>query len=261
MAIMKKNENKNAVMSINENRQVPFAVVEAYKTIRTNLTFLLSSSESKIFGITSPGAGEGKSTTAVNMAIAFSQLGDKVLLVDADMRRSTIHRKLKIENIAGLSDVLAGFKKFDEVAVHINESLDVITAGQVPPNPSELLGSSRFKALMEEVGKKYSYVIIDTPPVDLVSDALVIAPQTCGLVLVVKDGYSPTDAIRHAISAAKFAGINILGAVMNGTNTKKSRRYAYGAYGAYGAYSRRRYGNAYSDKQSANKAETNQPQQ
>ena len=109
MAIKKKEENKSTVMNISESRHVPFAVVEAYKAIRTNLTFLLASSETKVFGITSPEAGEGKSTTAVNMAIAFSQLGDKVLLFDADMRRSSIHKKLKIENIAGLSNVLAGF--------------------------------------------------------------------------------------------------------------------------------------------------------
>ena len=239
MAIIKKSENKNAVMSINEARHVPFAVVEAYKTIRTNLTFLLSSSKNKIFGITSPGAGEGKSTTAVNMAIAFSQLGDKVLLIDADMRRSTIHKKLKIENNAGLSGILAGFNKYEETVTHISDSLDVITAGQVSPNPSELLGSVRFKELMDAVGQKYSYVIIDTPPVDVVSDALVIAPETAGLVLVVKDRFTPTDAIKHAIEAAEFADINILGAVMNGANPKQGRRYGYQKYGKYGY---RKYG-------------------
>lgn len=238
----KKAENKNAVMSINESRHVPFAVVEAYKTIRTNLTFLLSGSESKVFGITSPDAGEGKSTTAINMAIAFSQLGDKVLLIDADMRRSSIHKKLKIENNVGLSGILAGFNKYDEVLVHVSESLDVITAGQVPPNPSELLGSARFKSLVEEVSKKYSYVIIDTPPVGVVSDALVIAPQTAGLVLVVKDQSTPTDAIKHTIEAAKFADINILGAVMNGANPKAGGRYGYRKYGRYGYRKYSKYG-------------------
>ena len=93
----KKAENKNAVMSVNESRRTPFAVVEAYKTIRTNLTFLLASYDTKVFGITSPEAGDGKSTTAINMAIAFSQLGDKVLLIDADMRRSTFQKMVIIE--------------------------------------------------------------------------------------------------------------------------------------------------------------------
>ena len=243
MAINKKNDN--AVMNIKETRHVPFAVVEAYKTIRTNLTFLLSSSETKVFGITSPDAGDGKSTTAINMAIAFSQFGDKVLLIDADMRRSSVHKKLKIENNAGLSGVLAGFNRWEEVVTNIGDSLDVITAGQVPPNPSELLGSARFEKLVEEVDQKYSYVIIDTPPIDVVSDALVIAPHTAGLVLVVKDQVTSTDAIKRTIEAAKFANINILGAVMNGANPKSGRRYGYRKYGKYGYRKYGKYGYGY----------------
>ena len=246
MFIKKKSENKQAVINISESRHVPFAVVEAYKTIRTNLTYLLSSSETKVFGITSPEAGEGKSTTSVNMAIAFSQLGDKVLLIDADMRKSSIHKKLKIENNAGLSNILAGFNKYTEVINHISNTLDVITAGQVPPNPSELLGSARFKELIDSVGKEYSYVIIDTPPVDVVTDALVLAPQTAGLVLVVKDQVTPTDSISRAIEAAKFANINLLGAVMNAANPKSGgygyRKYGYRKYSYYRKYGYAKYG-------------------
>lgn len=241
MVIKKKEDNKSAVMNIAESRQVPFAVVEAYKAIRTNLTFLLSNSKTKVFGITSPEAGEGKSTTSVNMAIAFSQLGDKVLLIDADMRKSSIHKKLKIENDAGLSNILAGFNEYKDVITHINDTFDVITAGQVPPNPSELLGSVRFKELVEAVSKEYSYVIIDTPPIDVVTDALVIAPHTAGLVLVVKDQVTPTDSISRAIESAKFANINLLGAIMNAANPKSGRGYSYRRYG-YRKYGYRKYG-------------------
>lgn len=240
MPIKKKTETKQTVMNISESRHVPFAVVEAYKAIRTNLTFLLAASDTKVFGITSPEAGEGKSTTSVNMAIAFSQLGDKVLLIDADMRKSSIHKKLKIENTAGLSNILAGFNKYSEVINHISDTLDVITAGQVPPNPSELLGSARFKEFIDSVSKEYGYVIIDTPPVDVVTDALVIAPQTAGLVLVVKDQVTPSDSISRAIEAAKFANINLLGAIMNAANPK-SGRYGYRKYG-YRKYGYRKYG-------------------
>ncbi len=246
MAIKKKSaDTKNTVINISEPRRVPFAVIEAYKAIRTNLTFLLSGSEKKVFGITSPEAGEGKSTTAVNMAIAFSQLGDKVLLIDADMRRSSTHKKLKIENTAGLSGALAGFHKWNDVITHISDTFDVLTAGQVPPNPSELLGSARFKELIDDVAEKYSYVIIDTPPVDVVTDAWVIAPATAGLVLVVKDQVTPTDAIQRAVESAKFAGINLLGAVMNGANPKQGgyRKYGYRKYG-YRKYGYRKYGYA-----------------
>lgn len=238
MAIKRKSDSKQTLINIGETRHVPFAVVEAYKTIRTNLTFLLSSTDSKVFGITSSEAGEGKSTTSINMAIAFSQLGDKVLLIDADMRRSSVHKKLKIENNAGLSNILAGFSTYEQVVNHISDTFDVITAGQVPPNPSELLGSARFKELVEATGKEYSYVIIDTPPVDVVTDALVIAPQTAGLVLVVKDGVTQTDSLHRVIESAKFADINILGAVMNATISKhrggynkRYRKYGYRRYG------------------------------
>lgn len=242
MLIKKKtNDSKSTVMNISETRHVPFAVVEAYKAIRTNLTFLLSNHKQKVFCITSPEAGEGKSTTAVNMSIAFSQLGDKVLLIDADMRRSSIHKKLKIENSAGLSGVLAGFNKFNDVVTRISDTFDVLTAGQVPPNPSELLGSARFKELVDEVADKYSYVIIDTPPVDVVTDAWVIAPATAGVVLVVKDQITPTDVISRSIEAAKFADINLLGAVMNGANPKSGGRYGYRKYG-YRKYGYRKYG-------------------
>ena len=241
MAIKSKTDSKQTAMNISESRHVPFAVVEAYKAIRTNLTFLLATSETKVFGITSPGEGEGKSTTSVNMAIAFSQLGDKALLIDADMRKSSIHKKLKIENNAGLSNVLAGFNNYSEVITRINDTFDVITAGQMPPNPSELLGSARFKELVETVGREYSYVIMDTPPMDVVTDALVIAPHTAGLVLVVKDHVTPTDAINRAIEAAKFANINILGAVMNAANPKSGRGYGYRKYG-YRKYGYRKYG-------------------
>lgn len=252
MAIKKKKEaTKSAVMNISESRHVPFAVIEAYKAIRTNLTFLLSGSEKKVFGITSPEAGEGKSTTAINMAIAFSQLGDKVLLIDADMRRSSIHKKLKIKNTAGLSGALAGFHKWSDVTTRISDTFDVLTAGQVSPNPSELLGSARFKELVDEAAEEYSYVIVDTPPVDVVTDAWVIAPATAGIVLVVKDQVTPTDAIQRAIEAAKFADINILGAVMNGANPKSGgygyRKYGYRKYG-YRKYGYRKYGYGYGSK-------------
>ena len=265
MAFKKKSENKNAVMNISETRHVPFAVVEAYKAIRTNLMFLLSGSESKVFGITSPEAGEGKSTTSVNMAIAFSQLGDKVLLIDADMRKSSIHKKLKIENFAGLSNVLAGFNEYPEVINHISDTFDVITAGQVPPNPSELLGSARFKELVDAVSQEYSYVIIDTPPMDVVTDALVIAPHTAGLVLVVKDQVTPTDAISRAIEAAKFANINLLGAIMNAANLKSGRGYGYRKYGyrkyGYSKCGYAKYGYGYGNKPTLKNPEESQSDQ
>lgn len=239
---------KNIVGNVEENsinasetKKAPFAVVEAYKSIRTNLMFLLAKASGNVITISSANAGEGKSTTSVNIAIAFAQLGGKVLLIDGDLRRSSIHRKMKLENEVGLSGVLAGFNTIDEAITNVSQNLDVITAGQIPPNPSELLGSNLFLELIEDLKEKYQYIIIDTPPVNVVTDALIVAPRTDGLILVVRDGFTQNETIRRAIDAAEFANINILGAIMNGANPKGSKRYSYRKRG----YRYYRYGGRY----------------
>ncbi len=240
----------NSVSPSSVEKKAPFAVVEAYKTIRTNLMFLLSQENGKVLAFTSSNASEGKSTTSVNVAIAFSQLGVKVLIIDADLRRSSIHKKMRLENNDGLSNVVAGFSNFETAVQSANSYLDVLTSGPIPPNPSELLGSKGFEELMSKVREKYDYIIIDTPPLNIVTDALLIGPHTDGVILVVRDAFTPHDTIRRAISSAKFANIKILGAIMNGANPKNSRRYSYRRYGykysgygyGYGGYGYGGYG-------------------
>ena len=235
---------KDFALNIHE-KKVPFAVAEAYKNIRANIMFLFTSSESKILTITSPVASEGKSTTTINTAVAFSQLGEKTLILDADMRKATIHRKLNIKNEVGLSNVLAGFVEAKDCITHVYENLDVITAGRTPPNPAELLGSERFKEILDELSKEYKYILIDTPPVNIVLDALVVSKSTSGIVLVVRDKFTQNEAVRYALSTIEFAGANVLGAIMNGANpeskTKYNKRYGYGRYSRY-AYRYSRYG-------------------
>ncbi|MBE6732875.1 MAG: CpsD/CapB family tyrosine-protein kinase [Ruminococcaceae bacterium] len=227
----------NSAPQSSVEKKAPFAVVEAYKAIRTNLMFLLSQENGKVLAFTSSNASEGKSTTSVNVAIAFSQLGVKVLIIDADLRRSSIHKKMRLENNDGLSNVVAGFSDFETAVQSANPHLDVLTAGPIPPNPSELLGSKGFEELMSKAREKYDYIIIDTPPLNIVTDALLIGPHTDGIILVVRDAFTPHDTIRRAISSAKFANIKILGAIMNGANPKNSRRYSYRRYGyKYGRY-------------------------
>lgn len=222
-------------------KKAPFAVAEAYKLIRTNILFLLAQKNGNVIAISSSGANEGKSTTAVNVAIAFSQLGGKVLLVDGDLRRSSVHKKLKIENEDGLSNVLVNFSKISTAVQHLNDNLDILTAGPIPPNPSEMLGSANFESFVNEAKEIYDYVIIDTPPINIVSDALVIAPRTDGLVLVVRDNVTPYDAVQHTIEAVEFANINILGTIMNGVNSRGNKRYTYRKYSKYSKYSRYGY--------------------
>ena len=250
MAKKKELEKKQSVSTTEQiavnTKKARFAVVEAYKTIRTNLLFLLAQNNGKVIALSSAGANEGKSTTAVNIAITFSQLGGKGLLVDADLRKSSVHKKLKLENKDGISNVLVGFSELEKAVEHVSDSLDVLTAGPLPPNPSELLGSKNFLSFVEKSRDIYDYIVIDTPPINVVADALVIAPVTDGLVLVVRDGITPYDALTHVIDAAKFANINILGTIMNGVDTKRNRRYTYRKYSyGYRNYGYRNYGYGY----------------
>ncbi len=222
----KKRESSYADAGV-QNKKIPFAVVEAYKGIRTNLSFLLSSAKKNVVVITSPNSGEGKSTTAVNMAIAFSQLGERVLLIDADMRKATLHKKLRTENGDGLSNVLAGMAKLEDCIKKISDNMFFLPSGRVAPNPSELLGSPEFENLLATVSPAYSCVIIDTPPMNVVSDTLVVAPLTAGIVMVVREGVTQNSDIKHIISSAEFAGIKILGAVINGVKESSNRGYKY----------------------------------
>lgn len=212
-----------------QNKKIPFAVVESYKAIRTNLSFLLPAAKSNVVAITSPNSGEGKSTTAANMSIAFAQLGERVLLIDADMRRASLHKKLKTENAEGLSNVLAGMAKVEDCIKQVNENFFFLPSGRIPPNPSELLGSAEFEKLIKKVSPVYSCVIIDTPPINVVSDTLIVAPQTAGIVLVVREGQTLNDDIKHVIDSAKLANIKILGAVINGVRQSTGTGYRYGS--------------------------------
>lgn len=211
----------------NKPKRTPFAVVESYNTIRTNILFSLSQNNGKVFAISSANESEGKSTTAVNTAIAFSQLGSKTLLIDADMRKPSIHKKIHIANTKGLSNVLVGFCTFDEAVNEINPNLDVLTAGPTPPNPSEMLAGQNVEALLKTLKEKYDYIIFDTPPINIVSDAVVIAPKTDGLVIVIKDSYTYHEEFKSCLSSVEFSNVRLLGVVLNAVNPKNSTKYKY----------------------------------
>ncbi len=223
-----------------KNGKTPFTVVEAYNMVRTNLLFLLSQNKGKVVAITSAIAAEGKSTTSLNVAIAFSQLGGRTLLIDSDLRKASIHRKMHIQNTTGLSNVLVGFCSVEEAVVNVNPNLDVITAGPTPPNPSELLASESFDKTIEQLREEYDYIIIDTPPVNVVSDALVIAPRTDGVLMIVKGNYTYHEEFNAAISSLEFAKVKLLGVVLNSIsegNTSKYRyKYKYSKYRRYYNY-------------------------
>ena len=215
-----------------------FLVSEAYKAARTNIMFSFHEEEGcKSIVCTSAVPGEGKTTTCVNMAISFAQTGAKVVLIDADMRKPKVARYLNVEDNDGLSDYLAGFvKSTDKVIRHLEEqNMDCITAGSVPPNPVELLGSESMDRLLDKLEKEYDYIFLDTPPVNVVTDAMVLAKKSTGAVLVVKENHTTHAMLENAIGALRFAEIRVFGLIMNGSEIQKSSKYSYKRkkYGSY----------------------------
>ncbi len=213
---------------------LPFLAREQYKRLRTNLQFaLVNEGKCPIIGITSSLRGEGKSTTSVNLAYTYVQQGSKVLLIDGDLRLSSVAKKMRTSNARGLTNFLIGEE--DDVEKFRSPSFEnwyILTAGKTPPNPSELLGSAKMKALLEKFQEQFDYIFIDLPPVNLVSDALTIAKSLSGFVVVVRDHYTSEKQLEQCIRQLSFVGANILGLVMNDVNSPiikggKSRNYEY----------------------------------
>lgn len=232
--VKEKATDSTRILGNEKQNKVPFAVVEAYKTTRIHLVSTLQKINGKVIAVSSSNAAEGKSTTAINIAIALSQLNKKVLIIDADSRRSTIHKKLKTENGLGCLDVISGTATLEEVTKSYNNNLKFITAGTQTNNPSELFSADSFSTFLNSVKDDYDYVIIDTPPINLVSDALVIAQKCDGIVLIARANITTYEAFRRTIESTKELNINVLGVIINGYESEKS--YKYGKYGRYGKY-------------------------
>ncbi len=218
-----------------------FNTIETYKAIRTNIMFSLPKKESgKVIAITSAAPGEGKTTTSINLAITFAQTGAKVVLVDCDMRKARVHRYLEIMRGEGVSNILCGFTDLKSaIRTNIKKNLDIVTAGEIPLNPPELLQSPGFGELIDELKKEYDYVFIDTPPTTIVTDGLVIAKQCMGIVLVVRENNTTFDMLDKAVEAIKNTKTPIIGVIMHSNERKNKYKYRYKRYGyEYG----RRYG-------------------
>lgn len=221
---IKRTAEKDPIIS----KDVPFAVEEAYKTLRTNLIFTLPEENCKVIEITSSMQKEGKSITSVNLAISLSKNGSKVMLVDCDLRLPTVAKKLRIEQKPGLTNLLFGMNKMHEVINHHSSGIDVIPAGDLPPNPSEVLGSQNMKTTIDHLAQHYDYVILDTPPVGVVSDAVILSKYASGVMLVVRTGRTTLENVKDAVDTLKLANANILGFVMTDADEKKQYYDKYG---------------------------------
>ena len=219
--------------------ELSFAAAESYKLLRTNLLFALPEKECRIIGVTSSIRGEGKSTTSVNLAYTLAQTGKRVLLIDGDMRLPTIGQKLDMTSTPGLSNLLAGLSA-ERNCLRKSSYFDnwyILPAGDIPPNPSELLGSERMHALLDRYKDVFDYILLDLPPVNIVVDALVITKWTDGIIVVVRENYTDRKALDACMYQVEKLGAKMLGFVMTDANVGGSSYKNYGKYGKrYGGY-------------------------
>lgn len=205
-----------------------FAVQEAYKTIRTNIFLSVIKEGCKRIVITSSLPSEGKTTTSLNLAISMAQAYMKVLLIDCDLRKSKVHKVLNVPNVPGLTNVISGMEKCD-VAIRETKyaGLHVLTAGLQVPNPSEILASEYMSKLLDELSHNYDYILLDSPPLNIVADALPLARISDGVVLVVKQNQTTHNDLKKAIDSLNFIEAKIFGIVMNGVEETSKKYYKY----------------------------------
>ncbi len=201
-------------------------ISEQFRTIRTNIHFALPNREFRTLLVTSSLPGEGKSTSAANIAIVFAQEGKKVLLVDADMRKPIIHHTFYLENTVGYSNVLAGQTNVeDAIQITSVEGLDIITSGPIPPNPTELLSSSHLDEFMAKVRSKYEIIIFDAPPITAVSDALILGNKCDGTVLIVDSSKVKKADVIKAKDSLDTSRANLIGFILNNYKMPKNEYY------------------------------------
>ncbi|MBP2097206.1 capsular exopolysaccharide synthesis family protein [Enterococcus rivorum] len=205
-------------------------VSEQYRTIRTNIQYAMVDRELKTLVVTSSGPGEGKSTSSANIAIVFANAGQKVLLVDADMRKPTIAKTFAVSNTRGLSSLLSNRNtSLEQVVQPVGiDNLSVITSGPKPPNPSELLGSVKMNQLIKDLKREYDLVIFDMPPVVTVTDAQIVASKADGTMLVVRENVSKKDSMLKAKTLLQMVNANVIGVIYNGAKNASDQGYYYG---------------------------------
>lgn len=206
----------------------PFIVTESFKIARTNLMFALASSEKKPVFFTSANQAEGKSTTCVNISSSFASMGSRILVLDADLRRPTVHKYFKLKNSKGLSSVLGYFNKVhDCIYQNVRPNLDVMTSGPIPPNPAELLTSKAMTDLLTALDEYYDYIFIDTPPVNVVTDSQLLNKNCAGCIFVVRRNQTKHSDITEGLRRIKLANGNILGFMTINPDLNKGKKYHY----------------------------------
>lgn len=200
---------------------------EAFRTIKTNIKYSSADKHRKVILVTSTEAGEGKSTISSNLALSLSQDNKKIVIVDGDLRKPSIHKQFRISGSVGLTEVLIGEQSLSSVKYKINPYLDAITSGHIPPNPAELLASEEMEKLIKNLKEEYDYVIIDTNPIGLVADAQILSSKVDGVILVARYEKTKKESLLNCKKMIDQVGGNTIGVVLNGIDEKKGKYYYY----------------------------------
>ncbi len=215
----KEADNRASIMLEREfilGSDTDFLIHESYNRLRSNIIFSLPNSKCKIIGVTSSDPGEGKSISAMNIAISFAEINKKVILLDLDMRKPKVHRLLGVKASPGMSNILVGACEPSYPIRKVeNRNIDIITSGDIPPNSTQLLDSARLKETFDYLSDHYDYVIIDTPPMNSVIDASIIAKVSTGFIFVIKQNYASKERISQAVEQINFAGGKVIGFLFN----------------------------------------------
>lgn len=200
---------------------------EAYRTLRTNIQYSSFDNEIRTIAVTSSEMAEGKSTVAGNIAISFAQSEKKVILVDCDLRKPSVHKNFKASNLVGVSEVLLGKVTLDEAVQQRYDNFNYLTSGKIPPNPSEMLASTAMTNLIKRLKDEYDLIILDTAPLRAVTDAQILSTKVDGTILVVRAGKTKKDVVIEAKNLLDKVGANVIGTVLNAVENTRGKYYAY----------------------------------
>ncbi|SPT62290.1 Tyrosine-protein kinase YwqD [Aerococcus viridans] len=208
------------------------AVAEQYKTIRTNIEFAQIGNSINSIAVTSSISMEGKSTTTVNLAYTYAQTGKKVLIVDTDLRKPTLHKTFKLNNNVGLTTALVNDEYSLESVIQYFEDFDlyILPSGPIPPNPAELVGSQEFSVLLDQITELFDLVIFDTPPLHSVTDGQIISSKVDGTILVVRQNYVRRDQVVETKVSLDNVKANLIGYILNVVPINKNKGYGYYEY-------------------------------
>ena len=204
---------------------------ESYRTLRTNIQYSSFDKEIRTIVVTSSEPGEGKSTVAGNLALSFAQSDKSTIIIDCDLRKPSLHKKFRISNMVGLSDILIGRKSLVEAVNQYNENMHIITSGKIPPNPAEMLGSKAMERLIAELKEIYDVIILDSAPLQAVTDAQILSTKSDGTILVVRAEKTKRDSVASAKELLDKVNANVLGVVLNATENRRGKYYYYYGHG------------------------------